>query len=255
MTTMQFDFPSLRLVPQLRSLWRQAFGDGDVFLDAFFSLCFSPKRSRCILRNGEVVSALYWFDFTCRDQKMAYLYAVATREDCRHQGLCRALLADTREVLEAQGYSAALLCPENEGLARMYAGQGYLPVCKIAEVTRVAGERPVSLRRVSPEEYASSRRRFLPAGGAQPEECFWRLLAREAELFVGKDFLLAARRQDDTLLAVELLGNSEAAPGILAALSCRDGTFRMPGNEKDFAMFLPLIPDTRPPVYFGLALD
>ena len=150
---------------------------------------------------------------------------------------------------------SGLLCPENEGLARMYAGQGYLPVCKIAEVTRVAGERPVSLRRVSPEEYASSRRRFLPAGGAQPEECFWRLLAREVELFVGEDFLLAARRQDDTLLAVELLGNSEAASGILAALSCRDGTFRMPGNTRDFAMFLPLIPGTQAPAYFGLALD
>lgn len=252
---MQFDFPSHARVPQLRALWRQAFGDGDPFLDAFFSLCFSPKRSRCVLLDGEVVSALYWFNFTCRDQKMAYLYAVATREDCRHQGLCRALMEDTRNVLEAQGYSAALLCPENEGLAQMYAGYGYLTVCRIAELTLPAGERPVSLRRVSPEEYASSRRRFLPAGGAQPEECFFKLLAHDADLFVGEDFLLAARRQDDTLFAAELLGNSEAAPGILAALHCREGTFRMPGCTKDFAMFLPLIPGTQAPTYFGLALD
>ena len=252
---MDFDFPAPHQVPQLRSLWRQAFGDGEEFLEAFFSLCFSPKRSRCVLRDGEVVSALYWFNFTCRDQKMAYLYAVATREDCRHQGLCRALLEDTRQVLQAQGYSAALLCPENEGLAQMYAGQGYLPVCKTAEVTRSAGEHPVSLRRVSPEEYASSRSRFLPEGGAQPEECFFMLLARDAELFAGEDFLLAARKQGDTLFAPELLGNREAAPGILAALSCREGTFRMPGCTKDFAMFLPLTPGTQAPAYFGLALD
>ncbi len=252
---MHFDFPSAYQVPQLRALWRQAFGDGDAFLDAFFSLCFSPKRSRCVLRDTEVVSALYWFDFTCRGQKMAYLYAVTTREDCRHQGLCRALLTDTRNILEAQGYSAALLCPENESLARMYAGQGYLPVCKIAEVTRAAGERPVFLRRVSPEEYALLRSRFLPAGGAQPEECFFKLLAHDAELFAGADFLLAARQQDDTLLAAELLGNSKAAPGILAALSCREGTFRMPGSTREFAMFLPLIPGTQAPAYFGLALD
>ena len=252
---MHFDFPSLHQVPQLRFLWRQAFGDGEEFLDAFFSLCFSPKRSRCVLRDGEVVSALYWFNFSCRDQKMAYLYAVATREDCRHQGLCRALLEDTREVLEEQGYSAALLCPENESLARMYAGQGFLPVCKIAEVTRSAGECPVSLRKVSPEEYALLRSRFLPVGGAQPEESFFMLLARDAELLAGEDFLLAARQQDDTLFAAELLGNREAAPGILAALSCREGTFRMPGCTKDFAMFLPLIPGTQAPAYFGLALD
>ena len=252
---MDFDFPAPHQVPQLRSLWRQAFGDGEEFLDAFFSLCFSPKRSRCVLRDGEVVSALYWFDFTCRDQKMAYLYAIATREDCRHQGLCRALLEDTRKVLEEQGYSAALLCPENESLAQMYAGQGYLPVCKIAEVTRSAGEHPVSLRRVSPEEYALLRSRFLPEGGAQPEESFFMLLARDAELFAGEDFLLAARKQGDTLFAVELLGNREAAPGILAALSCREGTFRMPGSTRDFAMFLPLTPGTQAPAYFGLALD
>lgn len=252
---MDFNFPSPCHVPRLRALWKQAFGDGDDFLDSFFSLCFSPRRCRCVLREGEVVSALYWFDFTCRDQKMAYLYAVATREDYRHQGLCRALLADTRQVLKAQGYGAAVLCPENPELARMYGVQGFQPVCKITELTLPAGKRPVSLRRVSPEEYAALRPRFLPEGGAQPEECFFKLLARDAELFAGTDFLLAARQQADTLFALELLGNSEAAPEILAARNCREGTFRMPGSTRDFAMFLPLSPDARAPGYFGLALD
>ena len=38
---MDFDFPAPHQVPQPRSLWRQAFGDGEEFLEAFFSLCFS----------------------------------------------------------------------------------------------------------------------------------------------------------------------------------------------------------------------
>ena len=252
---MRFDFPSPSHIPQLRALWRQAFGDEEDFLDAFFSLCFSPHRSRCAFREGEVAAALYWFPFTCREQKMAYLYAVATREDCRHQGICRALLADTQAVLKAQGYSAALLCPENEGLARMYAGFGYQPVCKIAERKETSAACPVSLRRVTPEEYGLLRRKLLPPESAQPEESFFRLLAHDAELFVGEDFLLAARKTGQTLFAPELLGNTNAAPRILAAMDCREGTFRMPGNTKDFAMFLPLTPGTRPPVYFGLALD
>ena len=252
---MRFDFPSPSHIPQLRALWRQAFGDGEDFLDAFFSLCFSPHRCRCAFREGEILSVLYWFPFTCRGQKMAYLYAVATREDCRHQGICRALMADTRAVLEAQGYCAALLCPENEGLARMYAGFGYQPVCKIAERKVTSAACPVCLRRVTPEEYRVLRGKLLPPGSAQPEDSFFRLLAHDAELFAGEDFLLAARKSGQALFVPELLGNAGAAPGILTALHCRDGTFRMPGNEKDFAMFLPLIPDTLAPVYFGLALD
>lgn len=252
---MNFDFPAPSHVSQLRALWHQAFGDEDDFLDSFFSVCFSPHRSRCAFREGEVAAALYWFPFTCREQKMAYLYAVATREDCRHQGICRALLADTQAVLKAQGYSAALLCPENEGLARMYAGFGYQPVCKIAERKETSAACPVSLRRVTPEEYGLLRGKLLPPESAQPEESFFRLLAHDAELFAGEDFLLAARKTGQTLFAPELLGNTNAAPGILAAMDCREGTFRMPGNTKDFAMFLPLTPGTRPPVYFGLALD
>lgn len=252
---MRFDFPSPSQIRELRALWQQAFGDGEDYLDAFFSLCFSPARSRCALRDGAVVSALYWFDFTCRGQKMAYLYAVATREDCRHQGLCRALLEDTRRILEKQGYCAALLCPENAELARMYARFGYQPVCKIDEFTETASPRPVSLRRVFPKEYGLLRLKFLPAGSAQPEKSFLKLLARDAALYAGEDFLLAARQQGNTLFALELLGNREAAPGILAALRCPQGTFRTPGRTRDFAMFLPLIPGALPPAYFGLALD
>lgn len=252
---MNFDYAPPEAAPQLRALWKQAFGDGDDFLDAFFGLCFSPTRSRCIFREGEVVSNLYWFDLTCRGEKMAYLYAVATRKDCRRQGLCRALLTDTRRVLTARGYTAALLCPENAALARMYAEQGYLPVCKIDEFTMTAGARPLPLRQVSPEEYASLRRRFLPAGSAQQEPCFWELLARDACLMAGADFLVTVRQEKDRLLALELLGNREAAPGILAALGYREGIFRSPGTGKDFAMFLPLVPGTKAPAYYGLGLD
>lgn len=252
---MHFDFPSPGFILQLRSLWVQAFGDSDTFLDSFFELCYSPSRCRCVVRNGEVLSALYWFDMDCRGQKMAYLYAVATREDARHQGLCRELMEDTKAVLLSQGYAAAILCPENAGLARMYAAWGYRPVCRISEWTEASVGSPIPLRRVSPEEYRHLRKLFLPEGSAQPEACFFSMLSREAELYAGEDLLLAARREADHLFVPELLGNARSAPGVLAALNCREGTFRAPGDTREFAMFLPLVPGSQPPAYFGLALD
>ena len=34
--------PSKEEIPQLRTLWQEAFGDSDAFLDIFFSNAFAP---------------------------------------------------------------------------------------------------------------------------------------------------------------------------------------------------------------------
>ena len=101
---MTADYPVLHQIPQLRKLWKEAFGDSDVFLDAFFAYGFSPRRCRCITKGDTVVSVLYWFEVTYRHQRFAYLYAVATAADYRGQGLFSALLADTVQVLTAEGF-------------------------------------------------------------------------------------------------------------------------------------------------------
>ena len=90
------DYPALHQIPQLRILWKEAFGDSDVFLDAFFEYGFSPRRCRCMTEAGEVVTALHWFEASYDGQRFAYLYAVATAAACRGRGLFSALLADTK---------------------------------------------------------------------------------------------------------------------------------------------------------------
>jgi len=57
------------------------------------------------------------------------------------------------------------------------------------------------------------------------------------------------------LVAQELLGNVNAAPGILRAFNIPHGRFRIPGTGRAFAMFLPLRPQCPVPAYLGLALD
>jgi len=74
-------------------------------------------------------------------------------------------------------------------------------------------------------------------------------------LFAGADFLLAAYLDENKLHGMELLGNPEAAPGILHALGCETGTFQIPGAEKPFAMIHKLTENAGKPAYFGFSFD
>jgi hypothetical protein len=75
---MNINAPTLDLIPALRGLWKEAFGDSDDFLDMFWRTAFSYDRCRCVTVDGEVAAALYWFDCECRGERVAYIYAVAT---------------------------------------------------------------------------------------------------------------------------------------------------------------------------------
>lgn len=253
---MTFDYPTPRQLQVLRSLWQQVFGDTEDFLDAFFSTAYSPLRCRCAIENGETVGVLYWLDVLCRDQKMAYLYAVATHPNHRGKGVCRRLMADTHALLKQQGYAGALLVPQEEGLRQMYASFGYREATTLCETFCAAGDTPASLHRIDREEYARLRRQYLPEGGAIQEGESLRFLETQTSFYRGPKFLLAAREvEENSLFGYELLGSTEAAPGILKALGCSQGTFRTPGTRIPFAMFLPLEENAKSPAYLGFAFD
>ena len=252
---MKIDFPAPGQVPLLRALWKDAFGDSDAFLDSFFTTAFSPTRCRCVTVGRDVAAALYWFDVSCEGQKMAYLYAVATAPAYREQGLCRALMGDTQAHLALRGYEGALLVPEGENLSRMYRGLGYGGCTAIREFVCAAGQEPAALHRIDREEYARLRREFLPQGGVVQEGENLLFLETQAQFYKGMDFLAALVPGEDTLTCPELLGNADAAPGILLALGIPYGTFRTPGMGKPYAMFLPLTEEAVTPRYFGLAFD
>lgn len=253
---MTFDYPTPQQLPVLRNLWKEVFGDSEEFLDAFFSTAFSPLRCRCAVEQGQTVGMLYWFDLLCRGKKMAYLYAVATHPDRRGRGICRKLMADTHALLAAQGYAGAVLVPQEVPLRTMYAGFCYREATTLSETFCAAGDTPEPLHRIRAEEYARLRRELLPEGSAIQEGENLRFLETQAYFYSGSDFLLAAREvENDSLFGYELLGNAEAAPGILKALGCAQGTFRTPGQKLPFAMFLPLEEGAESPAYFGFAFD
>ena len=162
---MNIDYPKTEQIPSLRALWKGAFGDGDDFLELFFSTAFSPERCRCVTEDGRVLAALYWFDTSCRGRKLAYIYAVATDAACRNRGLCRRLMEDTGAVLRDRGYAGALLVPQEEGLIRMYGGMGYEPCTTVSEFWCGAQIPAAAIRRIDSADYGRAREALLPGGG------------------------------------------------------------------------------------------
>ena len=246
---------SSKLIPALRQLWQEAFGDDDEFLDKFFDFGYSPDRCRFIPDGDNVAAALYWFDVSCQGQKMAYIYGVATGNAYRNRGLCRRLMEETRAALADSGYAGILLVPQNPGVIRMYEKMGYTPCTQLREFRATAQTPAAPLRKISREEYALRRRALLPDGGVIQEGANLDFLESYAAFYGGENFVAAIAMEGGKLHCPEILGDASLAPGILEALGCGEGTFRCPGQGTAFAMYLPLTHGCPRPGHFGHAFD
>ena len=253
---MTIDLPRHTQIPQLRALWKEAFGDSDAYLDLFFNTAFSPSRCLCITEGDEVTAALYWFDCSFDGHPLAYVYAVATAQSRRGQGLCRALMTHTHRHLKQNGYLGVILVPGSDSLFSLYGKMGYSICSSVGELTCRAAEPAAALYELSVEEYAQRRRTLLPQGGVVQEGENLRFLATQFSFWGSSSFVLAARIEGEQLFCAELLGDLTQAPAILTALGCTQGHFRTVGQTRPFAMYLSLSdPPTQPPCYFGFAFD
>ena len=238
----------------LQNLWKEAFGDSEIFWRDFISAVRPGERCRCLWQEGKLAAALYWFDCYWEDRPIAYLYGVATAKAFQGRGLCRALMEDTHEYLKELGYYGAILVPGGPELFKMYEKMGYRTAFHVREFDSRAGE-PISLRQLDADEYAQLRRKYLPGGGVVQEGQTLRLLEKQCKFYTGQDCLLVCGVENGVLSVGELLGEEKAAPGILGALGYQMGRFRMPGKGRAFGMYHALTDDSAVPAYFGLAMD
>lgn len=253
---MIIDAPKPTHLSARHALWREAFGDTDEFLDAFEKTAFSPHRCLCIWEGDEILAALYWFDVMLEGKRLAYLYAIATAKAHRGKGLCRRLMTHAHTHLKTSGYAGSLLVPSTPDLFAFYEKLGYRTCSHIGELSCEASTETASLRVLSTKEYEAIRRALLPTNGVLQENESIAFLETMASFYAGDGFLLAARREGDVLHGIELLGDVQNAPTVLASLGCTKGVFRIPVGDRPFAMYHPL--DNTPlssPIYFGLALD
>ena len=237
----------------LRSLWKEAFGDTDTFLDAFFSTAFHPDRFLALWQKDTPLAALYWFDCQYEGRKVAYVYAVATAQSHRGQGLCRKLMKKAHKLLKSQGYSGSILAPAEPRLFTMYEKLGYTLCAHVDTLCCPAGD-PIPLTRITGAEYARRRRELLPKGSLLQEGVTLSYLEKWCGFYAGENCLVCAMKDHGTLYAQELLGDPRLAPGITAALGAKTGHFRMPGDKTPFAMYH-AFDEGSAPTYLGLAMD
>lgn len=240
-------------VSGLRRLWRQAFGDTEEFLDLFFARAFSPERCLWSEDEGRITAALYWLDCEYRGGKIAYVYAVATDEALRGRGLCRSLMEKLHNVLTSRGYAGSILVPGEPGLVKLYEKLGYRLCGGIREIRCKAAEGSTALTPIGPAEYARLRRSLLPEGGVIQEGENLAFLEKLGRFYAGDGFCLWAAPGCGTVTG-ELLGDTEKAPAITAALGAKGCIFHTPGNDRNFAMYRP-ITDAPAPTYLGFAFD
>ncbi len=253
---MTIDRPTPDLLPSMRALWLEAFGDEGGFFDTFLKTAYAPDRARVLDENGEAIAALYWMDESLDGHKLAYLYAVATKKSHRGQGLCRRLLEDTHAHLARLGYAGAILVPSEPSLFDFYARLGYTPCAPMQSLACEAAGDPLPLRLLNAEEYGTLRARLLPHGGVQQGEAAMRLLAATAALYAGEDLLVAVTENGECTVATELLGDISLAPRVLRTLGTKEGKFRVAGGNAPFAMYRALTDKPIPvPQYFALAFD
>ena len=241
------------MITKLKQLWQEAFADEPTFIEDFFRTGFSPERCNYLLQDGDVAAALYWFDVFYDQQRLAYIYAVATKKALRGHGLCRLLMENTHQQLKASGYAGAILVPGQYDLFTLYEKLGYTTCSHVREFTCGASE-ACQYRTLHGWEYAQLRRGFLPAGAVVQQGTCLDFLECFCSFWAGEDWLLCGSVHQGVLHVQEYLGPEEKAPQITAALGAEKAHFRMPGTDRPFAMYYPLS-DFPAPNYFGFAMD
>ena len=56
--TLEAVCPNSGMIPSMRELWKEAFGDTDEAIDGFFRTAFDSKRCRVIAEGNAVLGAL-----------------------------------------------------------------------------------------------------------------------------------------------------------------------------------------------------
>lgn len=155
-----------------KRLWKETFGDTDSYIDRIFSCWVDDGFSRCLHDDRGEVSAMlcaHAFAFT-GGYRGLYLHGLATRPDCRRQGLMTLLLRTTIDRARQAGFDFLFLIPASPSLRAWYAALGFadtaprtsgLPPADSSSLTPLearlsvdAFQQPVSLIH-SPEDIAA----------------------------------------------------------------------------------------------------
>ena len=146
-----------------KSLWTDAFGDDTAFQEEFYRLC-APGGPLVLTQDGALCSMLALPELALvladgRRLRSGYVYALATRSDCRGQGFAAMLIETAAGLACGRGLDCLLTVPARPSLFRFFAGCGFHPGFYCREET--AAPKPAPAVPAAPAEYAAMRERLL----------------------------------------------------------------------------------------------
>ncbi len=157
-------------IPALRALWKLAFGDSEAYIGNFFDAYYRPERVLVLEDGGAVQSMTAWFDTSLvvpgqGEYRSAYLYAVATRPECRGKGFSSRLLGWADGFFREKGIPSVTTVPAEPSLHEFFGRNGFRECFRLSqgpmgdELPEPRGENP--LRPASPKEYKAVRDRLM----------------------------------------------------------------------------------------------
>ena len=109
--------PKTEILAQCRNIYREAFGIEEDFEQALFTNC--KEHLKYLEVNGEVVSILFLLPCELQNKPAYYLFAAATKKDCRKNGYMSRLI---NSVIDD---TPIFLRPVNETLVPFYESLGF----------------------------------------------------------------------------------------------------------------------------------
>ena len=119
------------LKKEIARLWTEAFGEEKEVTGLFLEHFYNRDRMLYTERDDRLLSMLHIVPFTLQEQKVGYIYAVATDIAERGKSLATSLMHKAVERAREMGLDALVLIPADDGLRAFYSHFGFVGDAKV----------------------------------------------------------------------------------------------------------------------------
>lgn len=227
---MEIRLSSPKYKEKMYSLWQSCFGDDGETIDMFFKNSFSYENAVICTDKAEVVSQLFLLPEKLslgeKEYFAYYIYAAATAESYRKQGIMGSLLEFTSSLAADRKADYLFLVPATEKLFDYYEKFGFYKALYAEKtVFKLAGGKPFDIKSTEPSEIkkAALKREKLLKG---VNRVVWReneiklfsdFLGDDGKIVFGDDFYVSYSPAENGVFVTELLceGTYENALDVL----------------------------------------
>lgn len=227
---MEIRLSSPKYKEKMYSLWQSCFGDDRETIDMFFKNSFSYENAVICTDKAEVVSQLFLLpeklSLGGKEYFAYYIYAAATAESYRKQGIMGSLLEFTSALAADRKADYLFLVPATEKLFDYYEKFGFYKALYAEKtVFKLAGGESLDIKSTEPSDIkkAALKREKLLKG---VNRVVWReneiklfsdFLGDDGKIVFGDDFYVSYSPAENGVFVTELLcgGTYENALDVL----------------------------------------